>query len=609
MKKGKERLGKKKRSKEWQNLESGREQIRKNDIFDSIASMTGLEEERKMGVPCKVDQDGKVYVDASILLEPEQWAYVLIHARMHLVFDHWNAEKMPGYKRVENGCEKWVADCNIRLWNLACDLYISRYLSGIHFGQDPYPYPFSIQIRENADELETYQELAKLLHRGKLNLSDYYMDMIDLDKPLYYEEGTDNFFAKSFIVELEMDLNRAIYNLEEKETGKKNPAERAAGWFQNSYPLLAGLASAFRVIYDSGVCARKGIMIAAVCASEKTIYVNPTANLSQRELRFVLAHEYLHVGLLHHSRRLGRDPYLWNVSTDFQINSYLCSMDVGNMPDGSLYDSELDGLSAESIYDELIKNLRRSRKLPTYCGYGKGDLLEGEERGLVKGGVSIDDFCKSALLQGLEYEQVFGRGTLPAGLVEEIKALVVPPIPWKVQLGEWLDIQFSKGERKRTYARASRRQSSTPDIPRPGYCPDDRQNSLTFGAVIDTSGSMDTDMLGIALGAIASYGAERQADQVRVICCDASAYDLGWIRTEEIAGRIEIQGRGGTILQPAVDFLEKAVDFPTDAPILVITDGEIEDTLQVHRNHAYLIPKGRSLPFRSRGEVFYFSEV
>lgn len=609
MKKRKERLEKKKSSKAWQNLEGGRRQIRENDTFLSIASMTGVEEEREMGVPCKVDQDGNVYVDASILLEPEQWAYLLIHARMHLVFDHWNAEKMPGYKSVENGCEKWVADCNIRLWNLACDLYISRYLASIHFGQDPYPYPFASQIRENADELEIYQGLVKLLHRGKLNLSDYYMDMMDLDKPLYYEEGTDNFFAKSFIVELEMDLNRAIYNLEEEETGRKKPAERAAGWFQNSYPLLAGLASAFQIIYDSGVCARKGIMTAAVCASEKTIYVNPAANLSQRELRFVLAHEYLHIGLLHHSRRLGRDPYLWNVATDFQINSYLRDMDVGNMPDGSLYDSELAGLSAESIYDKLLKNLRRSRKLQTYCGYGKGDLLEGEERGLGKGGVSIDDFCKSALLQGLEYEQVFGRGTLPAGLVEEIRALAVPPIPWKVQLGEWFDIQFSKDEKKRTYARASRRQSSTPDIPRPGYCPDDRQNSLTFGAVIDTSGSMDTDMLGIALGAIASYGAERQVSQVRVICCDASAYDLGWICTEEIAGRIEIQGRGGTILQPAVDLLEKAVDFPKDAPILVITDGEIEETLQVHRNHAYLIPKGRSLPFRSSGEVFYFSEV
>ena len=92
MKKRKERLGKKKSSKAWQNLEGGRRQIRENDTFLSIASMTGVEEEREMGVPCKVDQDGNVYVDASILLEPEQWAYVLIHARMHLVCDHWNAE-------------------------------------------------------------------------------------------------------------------------------------------------------------------------------------------------------------------------------------------------------------------------------------------------------------------------------------------------------------------------------------------------------------------------------------------------------------------------------------------------------------------------------------
>ena len=41
-------------------------------------------------------------------------------------------------------------------------------------------------------------------------------------------------------------------------------------------------------------------------------------------------------------------------------------------------------------------------------------------------------------------------------------------------------------------------------------------------------------------------------------------------------------------------------------PILIITDGAIESNLKVKRDHAFLIPKGKRLPFRPRGKVFYY---
>ena len=48
--------------------------------------------------------------------------------------------------------------------------------------------------------------------------------------------------------------------------------------------------------------------------------------------------------------------------------------------------------------------------------------------------------------------------------------------------------------------------------------------------------------------------------------------------------------------------LERAEDFPKDGPILVITDGFC-DVVRIRRDHAFLIPKGRSLPFSARGPV------
>lgn len=67
-----------------------------------------------------------------------------------------------------------------------------------------------------------------------------------------------------------------------------------------------------------------------------------------------------------------------------------------------------------------------------------------------------------------------------------------------------------------------------------------------------------------------------------------------------------MRDRGGAVLQPGIDLLQNARDFPADGPILVITDGAC-DTLAIRRYHAYLVPEGRQLPFRPVGEVFYLN--
>ena len=185
----------------------------------------------------------------------------------------------------------------------------------------------------------------------------------------------------------------------------------------------------------------------------------------------------------------------------------------------------------------------------------------------------------------------------------------MPPIPWNVELGRWFDLHFAPLERRRTYARPSRRQGSTPDIPRPRYVLGEfPECSRTFGVVLDTSGSMNARLIGYALGAIASYAAAKEVPFARVVFCDAEAYDAGYLAPEDVAGKVEVKGRGGTILQPGINLLQNAKDFPKDAPILIITDGYVESNLTVKREHAFLIPRGNHLPFKARGKIFYFDE-
>jgi predicted metal-dependent peptidase len=263
-------------------------------------------------------------------------------------------------------------------------------------------------------------------------------------------------------------------------------------------------------------------------------------------------------------------------------------------------------MSSEEVYDRIAHDLRRLRKLATLRGRGLcdvlGDPMPGRDE--ARRALDLDGYYRRALTTGLSFHDSAGRGLLPSGLVEEIRVMEHPPLPWDARLARWFDEHVPGPERRRSYARPSRRQASTPDIPRPGwYRPEELDRRCTFGVVLDTSGSMERALLGKALGAIASYALARDVPAARVVFCDAAAYDAGYLPVEEIAGRVRVRGRGGTILQPGVNLLERADDFPADGPILVITDGYC-DVVRVRREHAFLVPEAARLPFTSRGPVF-----
>lgn len=611
---------KKRRSPAEENLEAGIQLIKNHPLFGSLSLDYCLVSREVLGRAgaARVNAWNRICLNRQLLLSPSQWAYVIAHCQLHHCFGHFDARSMPGYFTGDTEREKvWKPVVQKELWNTACDIYIAKFLADIRFGQpvcgDPaLHFPGSLQSEQTIYQYLSGQEgPVELPYYG--TASPHAMDMDGLEHPLTYPAGKNNPHVRRFAHALTSSVSHTIRQAgEQPDAGKpKTAGGRAAEWFLSHYPLLGALAAAFRVVEDQSFCHKNDIQIAAIDMELGEIYVNPALLLSDAELHFVLAHEYLHAGLGHQKRCQGRDPYLWNIACDYVINAWLLEMGVGVMPDqGLLYDESLKELSAETIYDMLIRDLKKNSRLQNLRGYGKGEFLNhpgagGQSAG--KKGVSLDEFCRSALAQGLEFVTASGRGTIPAGLIEEIRALAMPPIPWDVKLARWFDTYVPPLEKYRTYARPSRRQSATPDLPRPRYVrPDLPADSRTFGVIIDTSGSMSARDIGKALGSIASYAAAREVPCARVVFCDAAAYDAGYLSPEEIAGRVTVRGRGGTCLQPGVDLLEQARDFPKDGPILLITDGWIERNLHIRRNHAFLVPQGRSLPFQAR-DVFYFS--
>lgn len=538
----------------------------------------------------RVYGDGRIEANSHRRALPEEWAYVIAHCLLHLGLGHIREDRKDDL-----------------LWNAACDCLVTRYLTDFRIGRPPkeLDYPLPSHARE---EEKLYRWLQE--HRDPdcfrySTMTAARPDMIWVPEPEQWYCKPPEWKAL-FADSLREALRDAVdyaggVRPEPGEKKGSTPIQRARDWFLASYPLLGGIAAGFHLVEDAQVVQRMDIPVAAISVRLREIYCNPNARLAEREWRFVLAHEYLHAALCHEQRLGKRDPELWNIACDFVINGWLREMHIGDVPDGLLYDAALNSCSAEEVYDILAATRRQYRRMAAR------DILYGPPGWAeTKDYVDVDAWCRGAIQRGLEYHEGHERGYLPAGLVEEIRALSQPPIPWDVKLARWFDERFEPLEKHRTYARLSRRQSATPDIPRPAWRYEEAALAgRTFGVLLDTSGSMDRSLLAAALGSIASYSEARDVRQVRVVFCDAAPYDQGYMNAADIAESVRVRGRGGTILQPAIDLLESAEDFPKDAPLLVITDGET-DRLQLYgRDHAFLIPKGASLPFRPKGPVFY----
>ena len=588
----------------YENYVCGYNMVEQHPMFSPL--LARVRDIRREGNLCPengwavITGNGYLHVHPSRRGGPLEWAYVIAHCLLHLGLGHFQAKS------------------DFVKWNTACDCLIARFLADLKLGRAPaelqYPIDFSASSEERLylDFLEkgVPPSLTGFGTAGPANA-----DMImaikktgdlrrKIDWPACFTRGL------SMAVTSAVNVAAGYEPYLGADTESITPAVKAKNWFISSFPLLGALAAAFNTIEDPVICTRMDISVAAVNAYMNEIYINPSAGLDDDEYRFVMAHELLHVGLRHSERRQGREPYLWNIACDYVINGWLVEMGLGELPKvGALYDPELKGLSAEAVYDRIVFDMRTFRKLATLRGTGLGDILEkgSPDWWATRDGIDLDDFYRRCLGQGLVYHEEQGRGYLPAGLIEEIRALSQPPVPWDVELAQWFDHYFSPLEMIRSYARPSRRQSSTPDIPRPGRVPaPDSEDGRTFGVILDTSGSMDRSLLAKALGAIASYSISRDVPLVRVIFCDAVAYDQGYMPPETIADKVKVRGRGGTVLQPGINLLEETPDFPKDGPLLIITDGYCEP-LRIHREHAFLIPRGSNLPFMPKGKVFRFS--
>lgn len=352
------------------------------------------------------------------------------------------------------------------------------------------------------------------------------------------------------------------------------------------FPHLSGLAAAVRVAIDDSV-PTMGIFASGRLVANAAF----TARLSANDLQFVLAHELMHLALRTHERAAGSGRLEFNYAHDYIINDMLRhALNVTAIPAGGL---DMAGARHRSAEDIVLEMRRKADTTPSRTqvwdgtvvtisqamGAGSpaagkaGDVLDAQEELRMFPETAEEQAARTQAMRDLAAKGMAmakaiglmrGRGAESGTTAQTVRALRgLHSTPWQIAVQRWFE-GVTPGER--TFTRASRRGAERTDIVMPGR----QRHSLTLNVILDTSGSMTSD-IPQALGAIANFCEATGIDDIRVVQCDTTVTADEMLTPGELA-EYEVRGYGGSDLTPAL--LALAGDARITAAI-VITDGDI----------------------------------
>ena len=332
-------------------------------------------------------------------------------------------------------------------------------------------------------------------------------------------------------------------------------------------------------------------------------------SLSLAETEFMLAHEALHCGLAHFSRRENRVKWRWDIACDYAINPLL--LDEGlTAPFGILYDKGFADMTAEEIYPYLDRKMadqtidqhvydaeedegdqgEGNGEMPSHGDQSAadGEVTEkgggSEVKGKIGGRAESDSDAGGARrprpLSGQQREdlsvqwqqrlagaaqQAMQAGKLGGSLARLVDHLLQPSLPWRMLLSRYLSY-IARNDYN--YMRPSNRRDG------PAIYPSLRSTEVNIAVVVDTSGSISTTEIGEFLSEINAIKGQLSA-RISLLACDAKLVnDCPWVFEpwEEVALPEKLTGGGGTSFLPPFEWLAQQ-DMQPDL-LVYFTDAE-----------------------------------
>lgn len=153
-------------------------------------------------------------------------------------------------------------------------------------------------------------------------------------------------------------LNARELTEEETKTLKKKASEILSVCRRDvltKYPFIGSIALRMEMVPV------RDVRVRTACTDGNSVYFDIAflSSLSRDEQTFVLAHEVWHAVMMHLVRRQNRDPQLFNIATDKEVNALL-QKDGFTPPKEVLFPTkEEEGKCAEEIYEMLLKNMKK----------------------------------------------------------------------------------------------------------------------------------------------------------------------------------------------------------------------------------------------------------
>ena len=261
-------------------------------------------------------------------------------------------------------------------------------------------------------------------------------------------------------------------------------------------------------------------------------------SLTIPQAMFVLAHEVMHVTMLHPWRRESREPEKWNIAIDHATNLILEEAGFESF-DWVYHDKQYKEMPSEQIYNLLPDNPQQ--------GQGQGKLVDDhmDAPGDEAEKAQSEARAQTIITQAAKVAQM--AGNLPNSLKKLIDEVLMPRVNWREELRRYMT-QVLKTDQ--SWQRGQRR-----FLARGLYLPTlyaEGMGELVVG--VDTSGSV-WDQLPEFLAEVSAIASECKPEKIHVVYCDSKIN-----RHDEFeAGDMivpEMCGGGGTDMREIFDYIQ-----------------------------------------------------
>jgi len=294
---------------------------------------------------------------------------------------------------------------------------------------------------------------------------------------------------------------------------------------------------------------------------------------SDKNVIFTVAHEISHIFLKHCDpiKEIDGKPVnaeVQNMAMDYVINPILIDGNVGEMPEGGLYDPKYHGWSWLKVYRELMKMDENDRPQPQPWGGNVGS--PEDDNGNEMQGSELEQF--NATIDQRVFLAATGAqsaGKLPSAIAEIVERMRRSKVDWCDVFNRFIggdqpdDYTFRKPNKKVWYSQGI----YTPSIQKIGVG--------DVVVAVDSSGSTDGHHREYFFGVLNQVIEDHNPTSVTVITCDAEVQTVRRYEQGDIVEDMDVKGNGGTRVEPVFRYVSEE-NIKCDA-LVYLTDMGIWD--------------------------------